>query len=148
MDEAFLKRFWSKVDRRGPNECWPWLASTKTGYGQIWIGEKYARAHRISFSIANGPILDGRQVCHSCDNKLCVNPKHLWLGSAADNAIDRHKKGRSAKGENHGKRKLTAAAVYDIRNNGAPTHELVRRYGISRSVVKSVRRRAAWVHLP
>lgn len=92
-----IERFWSKVDKSG--ECWLWTAATfSDGYGTIQIGGQARRAHRIAYVIANGPIAPELFVCHSCDTPRCVNPAHLWLGTAADNASDRNIKGRTRRG--------------------------------------------------
>ena len=95
------KRFWSKVDQRGPDECWPWTASTNGGYGAFGaklFGEKKMRvhrAHRVAFFLATGVAPDDLVVCHSCDNPPCCNPAHLWLGTQADNNRDMSIKGRN-----------------------------------------------------
>ena len=74
-----VRRFWEKVDKRGPDECWLWMgAQTSGGYGTFWVeGKPNVRAHRFSYALANGPIPDGTVVDHRCDVHLCVNPAHL-----------------------------------------------------------------------
>lgn len=86
MDE--MNRFWSKVVKDTPNECWLWRAArSKAGYGLFWLGG--ARwAHRVSYEFAHGPIPSGLDVRHKCDIPNCVNPAHLELGTQADNNQD------------------------------------------------------------
>jgi len=91
------QRFWRKVDRRGPDECWPWTGGkTPCGYGLIRSsGHGHLRqTHRVSWILANGSIPRGMCVLHSCDNPPCCNPAHLWLGTHAENMADRDAKGR------------------------------------------------------
>jgi hypothetical protein len=78
-DAEVLARFWAKVDRRGPSECWEWTASRNRGYGQFGLPwrKSPARAHRISYELAKGPIPAGLVIDHLCSNPPCVNPAHL-----------------------------------------------------------------------
>ena len=94
MEADRLARFWAKVDKSG--ECWVWTAALHTtGYGIFGIGGKRVdRAHRISWAIANGPIPEGAHILHHCDNRPCVNPAHLFIGTNQDNVNDCIKKGR------------------------------------------------------
>jgi hypothetical protein len=93
LTDARIKRFWSYVDKRGPNECWPWLRdfhSTGHGVYREWSGNKTVvkfYAHRLSALIA-GQTIDGAVVRHDCDNPPCVNPLHLRTGTQADNIQD------------------------------------------------------------
>jgi hypothetical protein len=70
-------RFWSHVDRRGPDQCWPWLAATYLGYGRIGIRKRLFQAHRVAYELMVGPIPDGKHIHHRCENRACCNPAHM-----------------------------------------------------------------------
>jgi len=94
---AVLDRFLDKVEKT--DSCWIWKGCKFTmGYGQFWLNRKQVYAHRISFQIHKGEIPKGMLVCHTCDNRLCVNPDHLFLGKEIDNINDMMEKKRHAKG--------------------------------------------------
>ena len=92
-DEKLLKRFWEKVNEKGPDDCWEWTAGKNTrGYGQFKIlPSKPALAHRVSYELHKGEIPKGLHVLHSCNNASCVNPNHLRVGTAKENYEDQLK---------------------------------------------------------
>lgn len=95
-----LHRFWSKVDIREESECWPWTAAkTGNGYGNFKAG-RYSTipSHRAAYWFSYGIYPDKLLVRHKCDNPICCNPSHLELGTAADNAQDKVKRGRHRNG--------------------------------------------------
>lgn len=88
-------RLLSRVEVNPETECWEWTGPLlHNGYGRFHINGKQVKAHRASYEEHKGPIPEGLLVCHACDNRKCINPEHLWLGTAKDNAVDRQLKGR------------------------------------------------------
>ncbi len=94
-----LEELVKKSIEKQENGCWNWTSSiaTKTGYGKLVFGGKDISAHRASYTVFKGEIPKGKHVCHTCDNKKCVNPEHLWVGTAKENMQDKISKGRSPK---------------------------------------------------
>lgn len=102
MNQQIVDRFMLKVEPVPECGCWIWMGATngnsrKFPYGQMHDGERTRPAHRISHELFNGPIHDGKFVCHRCDVTLCVNPAHLFVGTRSDNMLDASKKGRTRK---------------------------------------------------
>lgn len=144
------ERFWSKVDKRGPDECWLWTAHTnRDGYGRVGFDRKVMYAHRLSFEMANGPIPDGMHVLHRCDNPGCVNPSHLFFGTHLDNMRDMLAKGRRwlPKGESHGGAKLTGKDVIAIRVDPRSHRRIAADYKVTHSAVGLIKRRVNWRHI-
>lgn len=146
-------RFWEKVDRRGPNDCWEWRGATgKGGYGSFWANGGSAKSHRVAYELEVGKIPQGVGyhgfcVCHTCDNRKCVNPTHLFLGTNAENVADRNAKGRTVRGEASGKAKLTADEVENIRAlyPGETQKFIADLFGVSRSQIAAIVRNEQWV---
>jgi len=140
-----MYRFWSKVSKPAPEECWEWTASfLNDGYGQFWFKRKTCRAHRMSWELTHGPIPLGKQVLHHCDNPSCVNPQHLFLGTHEDNMEDKHSKGRVCAGELHGASKLTWNEVHWIRFSSLSRAELAVILSVSTATIGKVIRNDYW----
>ena len=112
-----MKRFWDKVDKRGPDECWEWTACrNKDGYGMFRLSGQTDCSHRIALSLHLGrPIVENAYVLHSCNNPPCCNPLHLREGTQQDNMDDRKQAGNQAHGQNHGQTFLTDEDVITAR---------------------------------
>lgn len=152
---AFTTRFWRKVNKAGPlivpalGVCWEWTASTsKNGYGQVGVFHNgrhtIKRCHRVVWAIETGDweILNpvdrkdptALEVCHKCDNRLCVRPSHLFLGTSGDNNRDAHAKGRGYVPLNKSTIDLELIRNLTIDfENGVPVRELVSTYGLSQT---------------
>lgn len=151
------ERFWEKVDKRGDDECWPWMASCSAfGHGQFtsfYPLYKERLSHRIAWVMVNGPIPKGLCALHECDNPPCCNPRHLFLGTKADNTQDMMKKGRhiAPRGEGQPTHKYSEQQVLEMlqkHNGGISRKELSRQYGISSQQLSLILTNKAWRHLP
>jgi hypothetical protein len=157
LSEKQLQRFWRKVNRGGPDDCWPWNArQNDLGYGNVFIAGKCRLSHRIAFCISKGSFLDRLKICHSCDNPPCCNPTHLWLGTDLLNAQDRDAKGRRIKwrtyrGGEHVKAKLTdkqAKQICNLYAFGEWLHrEIAEMYGVSSTTIQRIVTKSRWKHL-
>ena len=150
-DRDFTKRFWAKVEKRGPNDCWLWTASKdRHGYGTFQLNGKPRKAHRLSWVLSNGPVPDGFCVCHSCDVRLCVNPSHLWAGSNKANTVDMVAKGRNVtlRGEEASWSKLTNEEVVAIKSTvGVSQRKMARQYGVCQTMISKIRLGDRWRHV-
>jgi hypothetical protein len=146
-------RFWPKVAKG--DGCWEWQGSRHpSGYGVIGASrhQRARMAHRVSWELHHGPIPDGLDVLHHCDNKPCVRPDHLYLGTDLENARDRIERGleRHLSGQANGNAKLTEASVRAViaaLQAGGTQQSVADRFGISQPHVSEIARRKSWSHL-
>ncbi len=163
--EEASARFWSRVNKGGPTAthvaglgpCWIWTGGLDGyGYGRMQVGGRAGitlRAHRASYEIHHGEIPEGMCVLHKCDERRCLNPGHLRLGTRPDNTRDMMAKGRHrcGFGERSGRSRLTEADVLSIRaqyeTGGVTQWELSRRFNTARSNISAVVTGATWRHV-
>lgn len=146
-------RFWQRVLKS--DGCWEWQGGVAVhGYGRIHSNGSQIRVHRYSYELNVGPIPDGLYVLHRCDNRRCVRPDHLFLGTHLDNLADMYAKGRQRyrplRGEDHNQAKLNEGAVLDIRRRyeGETNQSLAEEFGVSIDMIWRIGVRKNWRHLP
>ncbi len=156
QSRSLVDRFWVRVDKS--SGCWLWTGSVdKWGYGSISCrglfgeaGPRTTGAHRVAYWLALGLFDLSLFVCHRCDTPACVNPAHLFLGTAKDNAADRNRKDRTARGERSAQARLTAANVETIRErseSGVSNKSLAAEFGICRQHVSAIIKNQRWKHV-
>lgn len=125
------------------------MGANAGGYGYLRVNGEQTYAHRFSWSQKNGDIPSGIDILHRCDVPYCVNPEHLFSGTAKDNAQDALKKGRMVnyKGEEHGSAKLTDADVLAIRASKEKQRDTAAKYGVTQAAISSIVRRKVWQHI-
>lgn len=155
-------------------DCWIWIKKIgNSGYGEIGSDGKSKLVHRVSYGIFKGEIPKGKHVCHSCDNKKCVNPDHLWIGTQKENIQDAKNKGRlpdqrgrkhteetlkklkfrkrpNKRGEKHHLCKLKENDVLEIRrmlSNGLKQSEISEKYNVDQSTISSIKINRNWTHV-
>lgn len=164
-----IKIFWYDVDMKTMSErfkskykvnpgtgCWEWFAQQKSGYGFIRAGGRDSQqilAHRASWLLFRGELPTGSVVMHKCDNRICVNPDHLDIGTQRDNMQDMVRKGRSgnrgkhgahAYGERQGSAKLTSEQAREIFLSKGLYHEIGARFGTTKHTVFRIKNRTQW----
>ena len=145
--ESLAERFWGRVEIGKDDECWLWKSALQgNGYGHMRYRGKFLMAHRTAWVLAHGLIPEGMYVCHHCDNRACVNPAHLFLGTAADNSKDMVNKGRAAhnRGGLAGAAKLTLPEVLVIRKSDELQRVLADRYNVSPSAISLLKSGKTW----
>ena len=142
-------QFWERVSKG--DGCWEWMGKrNQQGYGAVWFHGVHWRAHRLAWQLTHATAPGTLEVCHRCDNPACVRPDHLFLGTSKDNSSDREQKGRGNHYDGHGRAKLTADAVAEIRRLYRPRDKelggpaLARKYGVHHKRIYDVIHGRAW----
>lgn len=157
MGEDVETRFWLRV-RSTIDGCWEWQGCiAPNGYGQISIDNRAVYVHRLSWQLHFGWLPNGLEldICHHCDNRICVNPKHLFAGTRAENLADCRTKGRQGKtrlrGEQLTQTILNSAKVAEIRrlfSEGMRQADIADIFGVGQSTISAIITRKTWKHLP
>lgn len=152
-------KFWRHAKKGAEDDCWLWGGSlSEKGYGRIkhYQSRKWVKAHRYSYELHHGEIPAGMLVLHSCDNRACVNPKHLRLGTSMDNSMDMRVRGRvnitaNRRGGAHPHAKLTETDIPLIRDRvkaGEAMALVAFDYEVGVSTIHSIIRGRSWKHVP
>jgi hypothetical protein len=153
IGELRIMRFWSKIDMRGPDECWEWQASLNlNGYGRFKLGSyNMVIASRLALICTSKSEPDGLLALHHCDNPKCCNPDHLYWGTVKDNARDKVERGRAyvgnQSGANNGHSKITDAQLATIIlrfREGWSNTKIAADLPIGHSMVSKIRRGHLW----
>lgn len=166
LEESDLNRFWTKVAiTANPKTCWEWNGVLNNrGYGSLMVKDKRYLAHRLSYFINKKTDPQSLLVLHSCDNRKCLNPNHLFLGTAKDNTQDMIKKGRKgvydhslrdntniARGEKSGRSVLTKQKVLNIRESyqkdNVSQRSLAKKYKVHPATIQFIIERRNWKHI-
>jgi hypothetical protein len=149
-----LATFWAQVDKRGPDECWPWIGPTWSDgldYGRFTVNKHNYRAHRLAYELTNNIKLESAvHILHSCDNPPCCNPGHLSEGTRADNSKDMWIKGRGVFGETQRRAYLSEAQVIEILRlyrEGSPQWQLAQQFSTTQSNISLIVRGKNWSYL-
>jgi hypothetical protein len=151
MTGTIRERFEDKFTKS--DGCWEWeAAKNRLGYGHFRLDGKTQLAHRIAYQLYVGEIPEGMCVCHHCDNRKCVNPEHLFLGTQADNVRDCGNKGRRVYpfGENHYFSRLNEEQVLEIRekySNGARIIDMSKEFGVAQGTIDHIVHRRHWTRI-
>lgn len=146
------------VNIQGEDDCWLWLgAQSGNGYGRLEFEGRYQQAHRVSYQIHCEPIPEDYNVLHTCDNRICVNPKHLFPGTQQDNVDDMVNKGRDSfggerpkYGVEHPGTFFTEDQVREIKwmLNEGYTHKFIGEYfGVARQTITNINLGRSWSHI-
>lgn len=175
-DQDFERAFWARVARSMGNGCWTWQGAVGNhGYGRITWKDTTWLAHRAAYMLVHGPIARGMVVCHACDNRVCVRPGHLWIGTHEANRLDMLKKGRHwtgdrskvrmprgqehwtkrfpqsiARGEMRSTARLTEEKVRALRQawrSGVSMADLARQYRVSNTCIRFAVIGRTWAHV-
>lgn len=153
LSEKDVRRFFRYVEVTDDGSCWEWLGGKyRDGYGGFWLQGASHKAHRITWLIEYGEF-PKNDACHSCDNRGCVNPKHLFDGTSSENRFDALAKGRVVplRGVSHGQAKLTEDDIREIRQlyqKANPSYRsIASMYGVTHRAISQIIQGITWTHV-
>ena len=145
------KPFQERIQTVPWSGCWIWMGwLDENGYGKLRVSPntKRIRAHRWSYQLHKGPIPNGKFICHTCDTRSCVNPDHLYVGTAKENNLDRKRRNRGGQlkisGELSKVRKLTKEQVLEIRNLTGSLSSIAKKFGVGTSQIHRIKTNQHW----
>jgi len=151
LSQSDSQRFWSKVDKKDPTECWEWTAALhRLGYGQFRVGGKYGKivaSHRVAMALTDDNFDEAKHCLHRCDNRRCCNPMHIWLGDHDENMKDASTKDRMRSpriGNGHTKIPPEKyAEIADLMRSGLNKSEISRRFGVTPTNIRYILKKVA-----
>jgi HNH endonuclease len=155
-DKEFSKRFWERIDIKGRNDCWIWhgcIVGSLSKYGGVSYKGRMTKAHRLAWQLTfKRKIPKGKLACHKCDNKLCCNPYHIFIGTQRDNMLDMFRKGRGnrtpMRGDKNHRTKITKEQASEIKRlrykMALPLSEISLRVKVSKTTVSSICSGRSW----
>lgn len=152
FDAFTVARFLANCASFEKDDCWEWQGiRNSNGYGRFSYKDSHVLAHRMAFRMFFGEIPDGMVVCHRCDNRLCVNPRHLWLGTQRENLSDAATKGRmyrpDSRADRNGNTSLTwdkVRAIRKMNNEGTKKYLIAKAFGVSPSTITNIVKHQTW----
>lgn len=157
QDESIKAKFWQRVDMRAPSECWNWVGTkSRGGYGRLKVMGHTIAAHRFSLMVAIGRCINSHEfACHTCDNPVCVNPKHLYVGNHKTNTADMVARNRSVKwegkrrGQENPRAKLNIEDIHKIRfmHFVVPIRKIASQFSINKSTVCDIIYKRSWTNV-
>lgn len=151
-DPFTIARFLSNVEHLAEAECWEWDGTKNSnGYGRFSFKNRHRLAHRVAYEIFFGDVPNGMNVCHKCDNRRCVNPRHLWLGTQSENLADAAAKGRNftpdTSAEKNGNTSLDwerVRAIRKLHRDGMKKFHIAQIFNVSPSTVGNITKNQTW----
>lgn len=155
MHPATVQRFWSKVKSGEPNACWEWQATlSQSGYGSFKLGDKAVTSSRMAYALSTNDDPLELSICHTCDNRKCCNPSHLYKGTVKQNTQDMLNRGRASNGNRigsaNGANKLIENDIKIIRAliaHGGTNKSIALRFGVTHQMISKIRCGHFWKHV-